>query len=174
MTQKGFYFNESKCYKCHACQVACKMWNGVEVGLNWRKVVKIGVGKYPAVKKINVSLACMHCGQPMCIPACPVKAISKRVSDGIVIVDQTKCIGCGFCTWACPFNAPQRGADGKMQKCNFCEDRSDGLPRACEEVCPNHAIVSGTMDDLDKLAKEHAAERLLSKSEPSFYLKENV
>lgn len=171
MSQKGFYFDETKCYKCHSCQVACKMWNGVEIGPNWRRVVKVEEGKYPNVRKINVSLACMHCGKPACVAACPVKAISKRESDGIVLVDQSKCMGCGFCTWACPFNAPQRGNDGKMQKCTFCDDRPEGMPRACEEVCPNKAIISGYMEDLDEVAKKNAARKLFTREEPSLYIK---
>lgn len=171
MTQKGFYFDATKCYKCHACEVACKVWNGVEFGPRWRRVVKVGTGKFPEIKNINVSMACMHCGNPPCVKACPVTAISKRVSDGIVLVDRSKCIGCGFCRWACPFSAPQLGTDGKMQKCNFCEDRPEGMPRACEEVCPTNAIRSGTMEELDRLGREQAARRLVSDLEPSFYLR---
>ena len=78
---------------------------------------------------MNVSMACMHCGDAPCANACPVAAITKRNADGIVVVDQNKCIGCGFCTWACPFNAPQLStAAGKMQKCNFCQTPGHGTP----------------------------------------------
>jgi len=65
---------------------------------------------------MNVSMACMHCGDAPCRNACPVTAISKSAETGIVVVDQNKCIGCGFCAWACPFNAPQLSAPtGKMR-----------------------------------------------------------
>lgn len=161
MKQRGFYFNPSRCVKCHACEIACKLWNGVEIGPRWRTVVKVGQGKFPNVTQINVSMACQHCGKPKCLSACPVGAITKRVDDGIVEVNPKVCVGCGFCTWACPFNAPQIGADGKMQKCHFCADRPESLPRACEEVCPVQAIKSGVVNQIAADSKEVAATRLL-------------
>ncbi|MDP6119907.1 MAG: 4Fe-4S dicluster domain-containing protein [Rhodospirillales bacterium] len=163
--QYGFYFDHRLCVKCHACEIACKAWNEVEEGPRWREVVKVSTGTFPGIREINVSLACMHCGYPPCRDACPVDAISKDGDGGIVVVDAAKCIGCGFCVWACPFNAPQLGADGKMQKCNFCQtpgrERPLGMPRACEEVCPTGAIHTGTMAERSAQGRESAAMRLL-------------
>ena len=119
--QHGFYFDASLCVKCHACEIACKTWNEVEVGPRWREVVKVESGEFPEVQAMNVSMACMHCADAPCQTACPVGAITKRTDDGIVLVDPKTCIGCGFCAWACPFNAPQLTAmTGKMEK--FYED----------------------------------------------------
>ncbi|MEE9559962.1 MAG: 4Fe-4S dicluster domain-containing protein [Acidiferrobacterales bacterium] len=173
--QHGFYFDHKRCVKCHACEIACKTWNEVEVGPRWREVVKITSGAFPNVTAMNVSMACMHCGDAPCQNACPVNAISKRTEDGIVMVDQNKCIGCGFCTWACPFNAPQLSAmAGKMEKCNFCQtpgkERPLGMPRACEEICPTGAILSGPMDELAKRGRERAAERLAGQGMPGIIL----
>ncbi|MGI9383989.1 MAG: 4Fe-4S binding protein, partial [Methyloligellaceae bacterium] len=83
----------------------------------------------------------------------------------IVVVDQATCIGCGFCTWACPFNAPQlTSMVGKMQKCNFCQtpgkERPLDMPRACEEICPTSAIQSGPLSELAKVNREKAARKL--------------
>ncbi len=163
--QQGFYFDPALCVKCHACEIACKSWNEVEVGPRWREVVKVTSGSFPEVQAMNVSMACMHCGDAPCLNACPVRAISKRAADGIVTVDAEKCIGCGFCTWACPFNAPQlAAAAGKMEKCNFCQtpglERPLGLPRACEEVCPTGAIESGSMAALANAGRERVAAKL--------------
>ncbi len=163
--QQGFYFDPALCVKCHACEIACKSWNEVEVGPRWREVVKVTSGSFPEVQAMNVSMACMHCGDAPCLKACPVQAITKRAEDGIVTVDQDKCIGCGFCTWACPFNAPQlAAAAGKMEKCNFCQtpglERPVGLPRACEEVCPTGAIKSGSMVELANAGRERVAAKL--------------
>lgn len=163
--QYGFYFDHARCVKCHACEIACKTWNEVEVGPRWREVVKVESGSFPNVQAMNVSMACMHCGDAPCMKACPVNAITKSAADGIVAVDQNKCIGCGFCVWACPFNAPQLATvKGKMEKCTFCETpgkvRPHGMPRACEEVCPTGAIITGSMAELAKLNREKAATRL--------------
>ena len=163
--QHGFYFDHKRCVKCHACEIACKPWNEVEIGPRWREVVKVESGTFPNVKSMNVSMACMHCGDAPCRDACPVTAIIKRAEDGVVMVDQNKCIGCGFCVWACPFNAPQLSATaGKMEKCNFCQtpgkERPLDMPRACEEICPTGAIKSGSMAALANQGREIAAARL--------------
>ena len=163
--QQGFDFDPALCIKCHACEIACKSWNEVEVGPRWREVVKVTSGTFPDLQSMNVSMACMHCGDAPCLTACPVDAISKRAEDGIVMVDQDKCIGCGFCAWACPFNAPQlTTAAGKMEKCNFCQtpglERPVGLPRACEEVCPTGAIKSGSLAALASAGRERVASKL--------------
>lgn len=167
--QQGFYFDPALCVKCHACEIACKSWNEVELGPRWREVVKITSGTFPEVQAMNVSMACMHCGDAPCLSACPVRAIAKRAADGIVTVDAEICIGCGFCTWACPFNAPQLAtAAGKMEKCNFCQtpglERPLGLPRACEEVCPTGAIRSGSMAALASTGRQRSAAKLAAAS----------
>ncbi len=173
--QYGFYFDHKRCVKCHACEIACKSWNEVDVGPRWREVVKIESGSFPNVTAMNVSMACMHCGDAPCQNACPVGAISKRVADGIVEVDQNVCIGCGFCTWACPFNAPQISSTvGKMEKCNFCQtpgkERPLDMPRACEEICPTGAIISGPMSELVNVNRETAARRLSSQGLPGIVM----
>ena len=163
--QHGFYFDSDLCVKCHACEIACKTWNEVETGPRWREVVKVESGTFPNVKAMNVSMACMHCGDAPCRNACPVGAITKRAEDGIVVVDENTCIGCGFCVWACPFNAPQLTAmAGKMQKCNFCQtpgmERPLDMPRACEEVCPTGAIKSGSLAQMAQQNREKVARKL--------------
>ena len=80
--QHGFYFDHNRCVKCHACEIACKSWNEVDVGPRWREVVKIESGTFPDVQAMNVSMACMHCGDAPCRTACPVSAITKRADDG--------------------------------------------------------------------------------------------
>ena len=163
--QQGFYFASELCVKCHACEIACKTWNEVDLGPRWREVVKLESGEFPDVKAMNVSMACMHCGDAPCRTACPVNAITKRSEDGIVVVDPQTCIGCGFCVWACPFNAPQlTSISGKMEKCNFCQspgkERPLDMPRACEEVCPTGAIKSGSLAMMAHQNREKTAARL--------------
>ena len=74
--------------------------------------------------------------------ACPVDAISKRASDGIVLIDKEKCIGCKYCVWACPYGAPQvNEITGKVEKCTMCVHRTDrGLQPACAITCVGKAL----------------------------------
>lgn len=163
--QYAFHFDHQRCVKCHACEIACKTWNEVDIGPRWREVVKLESGVFPDVKAMNVSMACMHCGEAPCAKACPVAAISKHPMTGVVTVDANRCIGCGFCTWACPFGAPQvSSVRHKMEKCNFCQtpgmERPLDMPRACEEICPTGAIRSGPLAAVSTAGRERAAARL--------------
>jgi anaerobic dimethyl sulfoxide reductase subunit B len=166
--QYGFYVEMDKCVECHACEVACKSANQVELGVSWRRVVTLWAGQFPKVSVESVSLACMHCGDPACEAVCPTGAITKRPEDGIVVVDQTKCIGCHLCGMACPFGVPQYGKDGKMQKCELCLERMQaGLQPACVWTCPASAIHAGPLDELSKLAQQKSAKTLGGATLPS-------
>jgi anaerobic dimethyl sulfoxide reductase subunit B (iron-sulfur subunit) len=154
--QLGFYFDQSRCIGCHTCVIACKDWHDVPAGpANWRRVTTIEKGKYPQLFVAFLSLSCMHCAKPTCIPACPVNAISKRKEDGVVIVDTETCLGnkeCAlFCLDSCPYDAPQFGAEdgAKMQMCDLCSDRiADGRKPICVEACPARALDAGPLDKL--------------------------
>jgi len=97
---------------------------------------------------------CWHCANPECVTACPEGAITKRHEDGVVVVDQEKCLGkdnCDMCLQACPYDAPQFGAEqnAKMQKCNFCIDRlAEGKDPICVEACPVRALDAGPLDQI--------------------------
>jgi anaerobic dimethyl sulfoxide reductase subunit B len=169
--QYGFYFNSDRCVQCHACEVACKSWNGLELGLRWRRVVDLWAGQLPEVTNKTVSLSCMHCGKPSCVEICPAKAISKRSEDGIVVVDQKKCFGCHSCAAACPFHVPQYGRAGTMQKCNFCVGRLEqGKQPSCIATCPGEALKCGPIDALIESFARKPAERLSGPTSPSFLI----
>jgi Fe-S-cluster-containing dehydrogenase component len=162
MFQYGFYFDREKCVECHSCEVACQLWNADEQTVKWRRAIGRERGSFPNVKRINLSFSCMHCANPPCRNACPREAITKSADTGVVTVDQKKCVGCMLCLWACPFGAPKMGVQGKMEKCTFCKDRPAQMKRACEEICPTQAIVSGPVDELAKMAAEEMAKQPLS------------
>jgi anaerobic dimethyl sulfoxide reductase subunit B len=158
MTQLGFYFDSSACSGCKACQAACKDKNNLPVGLLWRRVYEVTGGGWRQTGKAwtsdvfayNLSVSCNHCEQPICVEVCPTQAMQRR-ADGIVLVDQAKCVGCQYCSWACPYNAPQYDrAHGHMTKCNFCVDNlAVGLPPACVAACPLRALDFGEVKALE-------------------------
>jgi len=169
--QYGFSYDMSRCIQCHTCELACKSIRDVEPGLKWRRVVETWVGEFPNVTRTFFSLACMHCGEPACVAACPTGAISKRAEDGIVVVDRDKCNGCQECFMACPFDVPQFGSDGTMQKCDFCIEI--GEEPACVASCPAEALRYGVMEELSELAAGKAAEKLTGPTEPSVIILKN-
>ena len=167
--QYGFFFDATRCTECYGCVIACKQWNGVEAGgPAWRRIVEVWAGEFPGVTRNFVSLSCMHCGEPPCEKVCPAGAISKREDDGIVVVDQDKCIGCHYCFFACPYGVPQYGDDGTMEKCEAClEQRTESGKPACVATCPTGALHFGTMEELSEIASKSAAGKLISARAPA-------
>jgi anaerobic dimethyl sulfoxide reductase subunit B len=162
-TEYGFSFAKDKCTQCFGCQVACKVWRKSEFGVEWRRIHKLWSGSFPNVKLASASVSCMHCAEPVCAGVCPVNAIRKRPEDGIVVVDRNKCIGCKACSKACPYGAPQFGADGKMQKCDMCLNEVDLSKEAppCAGTCPTKALQVSRMDTKEKITKETQILRLI-------------
>ena len=75
-------------------------------------------------RTVHFPRSCLHCETPACVTVCPTGASYKRASDGIVLVDEDKCIGCKLCSWACPYGAREFDTDvGVMKKCTLCIDR---------------------------------------------------
>ena len=148
----AFYFDSTYCSGCKACQAACKDKNDLPAGVLWRRVYEVSGGTWEqsgdawnnTVFAYNLSLACNHCVHPKCAGVCPVDAYYVR-DDGIVILDSSKCVGCGYCAWACPYGAPQYNPQtGSMTKCDFCYDNLDqGQPPACVAACPMRVLDYG-------------------------------
>lgn len=155
--QLAFHVDLSACIGCKVCQVACKDKNDLGLDRTFRRVVEVAGGDW--VKKGNtwatnaftyyLPSACMHCQEPPCVDVCPTTAMYKR-ADGVVLIDSGKCIGCGYCAWACPYGAPQRNeATGKMTKCDFCYDYLDQNQQpACVAACGMRALEVGELAEL--------------------------
>lgn len=153
--QMGFYFNQGLCTHCCACVVACKDWHEVPAGpASYIRITVIEKGKFPEVFMCALFGTCYHCAEPVCVQACPVDAIIKREEDGIVVVNREACLGmdaCGQCKEACPYDAPQFGAEenARMQKCDFCVDRqAENKNPICVDACNFNALEFGPMDIL--------------------------
>jgi len=151
----GMVVDLSKCVRCYACIAACRIEHFLPVGMSWPKLVALETGNdNPAVS--TYSVRCNQCKEAPCVDVCPTGATRQR-EDGIIVVDQDKCVGCRYCVIACPYQNrtflskdKDRGFfPGKIQtdfervgkeiyshqigtteKCNFCAERIDaGLVR---------------------------------------------
>ncbi|MHC5036918.1 MAG: sulfate reduction electron transfer complex DsrMKJOP subunit DsrO [Planctomycetota bacterium] len=168
----GMVIDLGKCTRdCTACVDACRKEHNVALHGDERWDVhlirKVSLRrKFPAhSQEISAPLLCNHCDHPPCVQACPVAATHMR-ADGIVIVDQHRCIGCRYCMIACPYNARYfhyreshewpnkdnpRSSHGVPQSCNLCAHRLDrGKKPACVEACAaigRNALVVGDLND---------------------------
>ena len=150
----AFFFDARFCSGCKACQTACKDKSNLPTGVLWRRVIEVSGGTWRqnenawnnTVFAYNLSISCNHCVHPKCAGVCPTDAYELR-EDGIVFLDTTKCMGCGYCAWACPYGVPQYNAEaGHMSKCDFCIDNLEqGLPPACVAACPMRVLDYGDM-----------------------------
>lgn len=147
--QHGFFFTADNCIGCHACEAACSEKNENPAHLAFRSVGYVEGGSYPDYKRMNISMACNHCDNPVCLKGCPTRAYTKHVEYGAVLQDPETCFGCGYCTWVCPYNAPQLDPiKGQVSKCNMCVDRLEvGLKPACVSACVGNALDFGVVEN---------------------------
>lgn len=137
-----------KCIGCQACTVSCIMENAVPEN-SFRTIVSTyEVHEAGRTGTYMLPRLCNHCDNAPCIPVCPVGATFQR-KDGIVVVDGDRCVGCGYCVQACPYDARFINHDtGKADKCTFCAHRVDaGLLPACVETCVGGARIFGDIND---------------------------
>lgn len=148
--QHAFHFTADNCIGCHACEAACSEKNDLPPHLSFRSVGYVEGGTYPNFTRMNISMACNHCDDPVCLKGCPTRAYTKHPEYGAVIQDPDICFGCGYCTWVCPYNAPQLDpVNGQVEKCNMCVDRLEvGLKPACVSACVGNALNFGVVENM--------------------------
>ena len=169
MTRMGFSIDLERCVGCQACVIACKTENGTPRNIHWMRVLEKEEGVFPDARRSFTPVRCNHCANPPCVAACPTGAFVQR-ADGVVVVNDSLCVGTMACLTACPYYVPARydGGDGYFgkqltmyeeaklsnfregtaQKCHFCYPRLDeGRPPACVEACPADALNYGDLDD---------------------------
>jgi len=178
MTKRwGMVIDLHRCVGCQACTVACQEGNHVPPGQFWNLVVTVGpIGTYPQVGTYYLSRPCMHCAKPPCVDGCPTRASHIR-EDGLVLVDEDKCVGCGYCIVACPYGVRYYNDKlGIAQKCTFCVDRlAAGQLPLCVSTCPQKARFFGDLGDASSevyrfVHTEHAVTLLPEYgTEPSVY-----
>ena len=162
--QYAFDVNLDVCTGCKACVTACHNVNGLDEGESFRTV---GLLTGPTFQQ-TVTTACHHCVDPACLNGCPTNAYEKDALTGIVAHVEGKCLGCGYCTWTCPYEVPRYNTGrGVVRKCDMCRGRlAVGEEPACVQSCPNGAI-SITLVDTAVLAKEIVGQVLVPTAPPS-------
>jgi len=150
--QLGFIFRADNCIGCHSCDAACSEKNGLPAHIAWRTVGYVEGGVYPNHTRVNTTMACNHCDDPVCLTGCPTGAYVKYQDTGAVIVDSDICFGCRYCTWVCPYEAPAFNPDtGSVSKCDMCVDRlAQNLQPACVDACLGHALEFGEIHQYEQ------------------------
>ncbi|MDF0600598.1 4Fe-4S dicluster domain-containing protein [Psychromarinibacter sp. C21-152] len=183
----GLVIDLDICVGCHACAVACKEWNtaaygaplsdqdpyGADPSGTWlNRIHSYEVTPEDAPQNappqiVHFPRSCLHCEDAPCVTVCPTGASYKRAADGIVLVNEDACMGCGLCAWACPYGAREMdAAEGVMKKCTLCVDRiyNENLPEedrepACVRTCPANARHFGDLGDPDSDVSRMVAAR---------------
>jgi formate dehydrogenase iron-sulfur subunit len=164
----GFFTDTTLCIGCKACEVACKVWNGLPAegftftGLSYDNTGELSATSLRHVKFIEQfsedrgqgrwlmqADCCKHCAQAGCLEACPTGAII-RTEYGSVYIQEDVCNGCRYCIAACPFGViGLNERTGTVGKCTLCYDRLQvGMVPACAKACPTASIQFGEVDEL--------------------------
>ena len=174
MSQYAMVIDLNRCVGCHACAIACRAeWKvPVEEGYRRNWVRRMGPEKTPHGMSYSFFPGlCNHCDHPVCVDVCPVdpetrqfrsfkdgktvdmeiKATYKEPFTGAVLIDKDRCIGCGNCVEACPYEArylDETADEPKADKCTFCFERfSRGEVPACVKTCIADARIFGDLSD---------------------------
>lgn len=190
----GFLIDLNRCTGCNACSVACKTEYDIRLGYFRDGVIIYDEGTYPNTKRHFVPWLCNHCKNPPCVDVCPVEPILGTLTfpsgkktfyqaratyqrpDGLVLIDQDRCVGCGKCVTSCPYQAryldPVKTAGGNpdlygltidspkaADKCSLCTHRlENGVVPACVNTCPANCRLVGNLNDSDsEISKRIAA-----------------
>ena len=143
--------NQDRCTGCYACAVACmdQHFDLDEDYVCLRYVLHMERENEDGIR--FASVGCMHCEDAPCVFACPTGAVFRDEETGLVVVEQSRCIGCHSCLLACPYGAPRFGKNNKMVKCDGCIHRvKAGLLPACAAACPTRALSFTTDEELAK------------------------
>lgn len=162
----GMLIDLTRCTGCQSCALACQVAN--DRPQTTTPPTRLESDAYSFVdtrssttadnsESVYVKRQCMHCLHPACVSACTVGALQKSAT-GPVVYDASKCIGCRYCQYACPFGVPTydwENALGLIHKCQMCAVRQqEGQLPACVAACPNGALRFGKRHEL--LAQAHA------------------
>ena len=151
MATNAFLLDISRCIGCQACTAACITGNELPAGMQYIQLIEQTRGVFPQLEGGFKNHRCYHCTDAACVAACPTGALFKE--DGMTRLNREVCIGCEYCTDACPFNVPKI-VDGRSSKCDACASvtQAGGEPW-CVRTCPSDALRFGDRQEI--LAEAH-------------------
>ncbi|MEJ5248962.1 MAG: 4Fe-4S dicluster domain-containing protein [Caldilinea sp.] len=152
MALYAFLLDLSRCIGCEACAAACIAGNELPAGAQYIHLIEQTHGVFPHLTGGFKNHRCYHCADAACVKVCPTGALYKE--DGLTRLNRDVCIGCAYCTDACPFDVPQI-VDGRSSKCDACAatTKAGGQPW-CVRTCPSDALRYGERREI--LAEAHA------------------
>ncbi len=168
----GVLVDTTLCIGCRGCEAACSEANGLpepdrpgeDAVFDARRTTGTSVftvvnrGGRPGADGSTrfAKTQCLHCVDPACASACPVRALEKTAA-GPVVYHRNRCMGCRYCMVSCPFGVPKyeyEKAIPYVRKCTFCAERqAEGKLPACAEVCPSGALLFGKREELLETAR---------------------
>lgn len=196
MTKYGMAIDTKRCTGCNMCSMSCRVDHNLPNDVLYSTAVtdgsdyfRVPTGVYPNdLKMMFYTMGCQHCDNPACVEVCPTGAAYKREEDGLVLIDNEKCIGCKSCIAACPYEGvrtllsseptypldfqigdhrAQEHIPNTVEKCTFCSERLDDDERPlCIDLCPAVARYFGDLDDsaseISKVLSERDYDQLLT------------
>ena len=154
-TRRFVSCDPEKCVGCGVCEYICSFEK--EKAFNPLKS-RIRVVRLDSL--INMSVTCRLCEDAPCVAACPRDALTQSEETGIIIVDEDKCNGCGWCIEACDYGAVMLHPERKVV---FICDTCDGEPK-CVEWCPEKALEYITKDVLAQKSRISAVKKLFQET----------
>ncbi|WP_309493073.1 4Fe-4S dicluster domain-containing protein [Candidatus Hecatella orcuttiae] len=144
-----------KCTGCRICELICSAVKEGKFNPLLSRIKTVRIVEAEAVG--NMALACKLCENPPCVESCPLEALTKDPSTGIIIVDDEKCTGCGLCIDACDIGALTLHPDRKVVVvCDLC-----GGDPACIKACPKEALELTNLEALSARSQEKELIKLL-------------
>jgi len=184
MSKYAFFFDGTRCTACKTCVYACKDNKDLGLGMAYRRVIEY-VGGSTTMDNAgiiktdcfaySISVACCHCDNAICSTVCPTGAMQRDKETGLIIVDNTVCIGCGYCVLSCPYRAPKvdriKGHSVKCDGCNYLVKK--GEAPICVLACPTRALGFGAIDKIKVKGEQANIAPLPDKkhTEPNMFIK---
>ena len=138
------------CTGCQLCEFAC---SAAKEGIFDLELSRIRTARLGLVTMM--SIACRLCQDPPCVASCPRDALRMSETNGTILVDKVRCVGCGWCIESCDFGAIALDSRSKVVVvCDLCSDLSQ--PR-CMEICPQKALFLGTVEEVAQKSRDKAA-----------------